>query len=164
MGQVKGQPQTPTPQTNPFTSRGNRIVAVYEGLKGVLVLLAAFGLLSLVHKDVEDVAETLLGRLHVREDGRLYGVILNAASKVTDTNLWMIASAAMFYSGVRFIEAYGLWKQRTWAQWFGLLSGLLYLPWELAALIKHPSALHLAIILINVAIVGYFAWALRKSR
>jgi uncharacterized membrane protein (DUF2068 family) len=143
---------------------GIRTIAVFEALKGAIVLLAAFGLLSLLHRDVASVAETLLGRLHVHPEYRLFGVIVQAASKVTDARLWMLAAAAISYSCVRFVEAYGLWKQRVWAQWFALLSGLLYLPWELLAWIERPTALRAAIIVVNAVIVGYFALAVLRSR
>jgi len=34
-----------------------------------------------------------------------------------------MAISALLYSVVRFIEAYGLWLLRPWAEWFGLLTG-----------------------------------------
>src|SRR2546421_9699862 len=38
---------------------GVRVVALFEALKGALVLIAGFGLLALVHRDLEDLAERL---------------------------------------------------------------------------------------------------------
>jgi uncharacterized membrane protein (DUF2068 family) len=75
----------------------------------------------------------------------------------------MLAAASISYSCVRFVEAYGLWKQRNWAQWFALLSGVLYLPWEILAWIQRPSPLHAAIIAINALIVAYFGFAISRS-
>ncbi len=39
---------------------GVRAVAIVEGVKAALVLLAGFGLLSLIHRDVQDVAEKII--------------------------------------------------------------------------------------------------------
>ena len=150
--------------TSEFIHSGNRVVAFFEAMKGAIVLLAALGLISLLHRDAAHLAESLLVGLHVHPEHRIFGVIVQAASKVTDARLWTLAAAAVCYSCVRFIEAYGLWNQRIWAQWFALLSGLLYLPWELLAWIKRPSTLHAAIILINALIVLYFFLALMRSR
>ncbi len=41
-------------------TKGLHIVALFEGTKGVLVLLAGFGLLSLIHKDVHEIAARLI--------------------------------------------------------------------------------------------------------
>ena len=32
---------------------------------------------------------------------------------------------------VRFVEAFGLWRRKRWAAWFGVLSGGIYVPMEL---------------------------------
>src|SRR5277367_4683916 len=108
-----------------------RTVATFEATKGVLVLALGLGVLSLLHKDVELAAWQLLEHLHINPDRRLSHAFLNAASRMTDSSLWAIAGAAASYAAVRFTEAWGLWNRRVWAEWFALLSGCLYLPWEL---------------------------------
>jgi uncharacterized membrane protein (DUF2068 family) len=155
------KPHTEIPSVN--EAAWTRTIAFFEALKGAVVLLAGCGLLSLLHRDVSGAAETLLDRMHMHPNQRLFGVIVEAASKLTDARLWMLAAAAVSYSCVRFVEAYGLWKQRNWAQWFALLSGVLYLPWEILAWIQRPSPLHAAIIAINGLIVAYFAFAISRS-
>jgi len=44
---------------------GLRAVAVFELLKGLLVLLAGAGALSLIHQNVQGVAEQLVRRSHL---------------------------------------------------------------------------------------------------
>ena len=46
--------------------RGVRLVAVFEALKGALVLGVGLGLLSLVHHDLQAVAERLVRHSHPR--------------------------------------------------------------------------------------------------
>src|SRR3954468_22318579 len=87
---------------------GLRAVAVFEATKGLLVIAAACGLLSLLHKDVADEVARLVNRLHFHSDGDFSLALVRAAGKVTDARLWAIAAAAVAYSTVRFIEAYGL--------------------------------------------------------
>lgn len=137
------------------STAGLRAVALLEAVKGSAVLLLGLGLLALLHKDVEQFAEDLLVHLHISTEHRIGHVVLNAASKMTDARLWGIAAGAAMYAVVRFVEAYGLWHRRVWAEWFAMLSGALYLPWELVKLVEHPSWLHWALILINLTIVLY---------
>lgn len=137
---------------------GLRAVAVFEGAKGLLVVAAACGLLTLLHKDVAHEVAHLLDRMHFNPEGHVSQVFLRAASNVTDAKLWAAAAAAVAYSIVRFIEAYGLWQGRIWAEWFALLSGSMYLPWELYEVIAHFSASHLILFACNLAIVLYLGY------
>jgi uncharacterized membrane protein (DUF2068 family) len=137
------------------SAAGLRAVAVFEAAKGTIVLLLGLGLLALLHKDVESFAEGLLAHLHINPDRRLSHAVLHAASRVTDGQLWGIAAAAVAYTSVRYAEAWGLWHRRVWAEWFALLSGALYLPWEIVKLIERPNLLHGSVFAGNLAIVVY---------
>ena len=44
---------------------GVRAVGVFEAAKGVVVLIAGLGLLSLVHRDAQHAAETIVRHLHL---------------------------------------------------------------------------------------------------
>jgi uncharacterized membrane protein (DUF2068 family) len=141
-----------------------RAVASVEFLKGLVVLLAGFGVLSLVHRDAWDVAESFLEWLHINPDTRYAQVFLSLADKVTDTKLWTVAIVALGYSTLRFFEAYGLWRERAWAEWLALISGAIYLPFEIFELMRRPDGVRLAIFLINLAVVVYMAFLRLQAR
>src|ERR1700689_4481550 len=132
-----------------------RTVAMFEAAKGLIVLLLGLGLLRLVHKNLDEFAEQLIRFLHASPGGRLSNLFVHAADKTTDKGLWALAAAAMIYSLVRFAEAYGLWHAREWAEWFALLSGAMYLPWEAYSLLRHPHPIKWVVLLANLAIVVY---------
>jgi uncharacterized membrane protein (DUF2068 family) len=134
---------------------GLRAVAMFEAAKGGVVLLLGCMVLLLVHRDAEDVAESLLFHLHVNPDRHMAQVVLHAAANITDARLWALAAAAVSYASVRFVEAWGLWHRRVWAEWFALLSGGIYLPWEILKLIEHPDWKHWGVLLINIFILAY---------
>jgi uncharacterized membrane protein (DUF2068 family) len=135
--------------------RALRAVAIFELAKGLAVLLLGFGVVSLVHRDAWDAAENLLRVLHVSPEHHYAQVFLNLADNVTDAKLWAVAAGAAAYSTIRFIEAYGLWHARPWAEWFALVAGALYLPFELYELLRRPSLLHATVLVANLAIVLY---------
>jgi uncharacterized membrane protein (DUF2068 family) len=134
---------------------GLRTVAVIEATKGALVLFLGLGLFSLIHKDLDDVAEHLTDMLRVNPDGKLSNLFFKAADRLTDKTLLVLAIGAMMYSTVRFVEAYGLWHEREWAEWFALLSGCLYLPWEMLSIIRHPHPFKWVLLAINLLVVLY---------
>jgi uncharacterized membrane protein (DUF2068 family) len=75
-------------------SRALRTVAVIEAAKGALILLVGFGLLSLVHHDVQRFAEHLISHSHMNPAARYPRIFLDAASQLTDARLWLMAAGA----------------------------------------------------------------------
>ena len=139
---------------------GIRAIAVFEAAKGAVVLLAGFGLLGLMHGDAQRVAERLVRFTHLNPASRYPRIFLDAATQVTDTQLWLLAAAAATYSTVRAFEAYGLWRGRAWAEWLALVGGGLYVPVEYYHLWQRFTWLRLAILGANLAVVAVMAYAL----
>lgn len=137
-----------------------RTIAVFEAAKGALVLLAGLGLLSLINRDVQDVAERLVRHSHLNPASHYPRIFVDAAARVTNTHLRLLACAAAVYAAVRFVEAYGLWKERRWAEWFALVAGAIYVPVEVYELIHRASWTKGAVLLTNLAIVAYMAYVL----
>jgi len=133
-------------------------VAAFEAAKGLLVMVTGFGLLSLLHHDVQRAAESVVRHLHLNPARHYPRVFLEAAAQVTDARLWLLASGAFAYAVVRGVEAYGLWRARVWAEWFAILSGAIYLPIEIFELTRHASALKMVVLLVNAGIVGYVGY------
>ena len=140
--------------------RGLRTVAILEATKGVLVLLAAFGFFEIIHHniDLDAVAGNLLYFFHVNPNLRISHVVMRLAGRMMDTDVLTVLTIATVYSSLRFIEAYGLWRQRVWAEWLAIVSGAIYLPYELYKLVRRPNAIHWAILLIYIVVVAYIAW------
>jgi uncharacterized membrane protein (DUF2068 family) len=141
-----------------------RAVASVEFLKGLIVLLASLGVLSLVHRDAWDVAESFLEWLHISPDTHYAQVFLNLADQVTDAKLWGVAIGALAYSSLRFLEAYGLWRERAWAEWLALVSGAIYLPFEIYELVRRPDWIRLGILVVNLAVVLYMVFLRMQAR
>jgi uncharacterized membrane protein (DUF2068 family) len=146
------------------TSRaGLRAVASFEAVKGVAVVLLGIVLL-VYHSHAEDLAESLLDHLHIGEDKRIGQMLMHAASQISDARLWMIAGAALSYATVRFVEAWGLWHRRIWAEWFALLSGALYLPLEILKLAQRGTLERVVVFVLNVIIVLYMLFIRIRER
>ena len=140
------------------SGRGVRAVAIFEASKGAIVLLAGMGLLSLIHHDVQGVAEKIVHTLHLDPARRYPRIFIDAATRVGDTHLLILAVLAFTYALVRFIEAYGLWRFKVWAEWFGILSGGVYLPLEVYEIYRHVTIIRVGALLINAVIVAYLLY------
>jgi len=115
-------------------------------------------------KDVWLMAESLLALLHINTDRHFAQVFLDFADRVTDAHLWAAAQVAFGYSALRFTEAYGLWKERAWAEWLALISGTLLLPLEIRELMRGITLLRLSLFLGNMAIVLWMLYLIRQNR
>lgn len=140
--------------------KGLRMVAMLEAAKGILVLLAAFGFAEVIRHNIhlDEVAQNLLYFFHANPNLRLSHVVMRAAGRMMDADVLTVLGIALAYSSLRFLEAYGLWRQRVWAEWLAIVSGAIYLPFELYKLVRRPTPIHWAILLINIGIVVYIAW------
>lgn len=144
---------------NTHLSRGLRTIAFFESLKGVLVLVVGFGLLSLVHHDLQAAAERLVRLSHLNPAHHYPRVFIEASANINDSRLRLLAALAFLYAGVRFIEAYGLWRMKVWAAWLAIVSGAVYLPVEVFELVKHATFMRGGVLLINASIVLYLVYA-----
>ena len=140
-----------------------RAVALFEAAKGALVLLAGFGSLSLIDHDAQRLAEQLVGHLHLNPAKHYPRIFIDAAAHLTDAHLWLVATLAAMYGLVRFVEAYGLWRGRRWAEWFAAISGGIYIPFELYELFKGVTWLALGALVVNVAVVALMINALLRT-
>jgi uncharacterized membrane protein (DUF2068 family) len=144
---------------------GLRGIALFEAGKGLLAVIVAMWLLSLLHKDIQNVAEHLLWFLHrifrLNPDGHLARDIIRGARRVTSGNLHLWIGGTILYSIIRFVEAAGLWLEKQWAEWFALISGCLYIPIEIYELAHHATPIKWVVFATNLLIVAYLAWLLR---
>ena len=141
-----------------------RSIALVEGAKGVVVLLAGLGLLGLVHHDVGAIAQALVREAHLNPASHLPRILLEASGKVDDHRILFLARFALVYAVMRLVEAYGLWYRRPWGPWLGALVGGLYLPFEVRLLIQRLTMLHLLVFLGNLLIVAYLVWQIVLQR
>jgi uncharacterized membrane protein (DUF2068 family) len=144
--------------------RGLRVVAVLEGAKGGLVLVTGFGLLAFIHRDLHSAAEKIVRHLHWNPARHYPRIFLEAAARITDTQLLLLALSAFLYAVVRFVEAFGLWRRKRWAEWFAVLSGGIYIPVELFEVVQRVSWARLTVLSVNLAVVAYLGYELMGAR
>jgi uncharacterized membrane protein (DUF2068 family) len=142
---------------------GLRAVATFEASKGVLALLAGSGLLLFWHPDAQEAADALARHLHLNP-ARLHGGVLGEALHGASAHLRWIALGSLAYASLRFTEAYGLWRERTWAEWFGVVSGLVYVPFDVVEIAHRPGPTSFAMLALNLLIVGVLVRRLALSR
>jgi uncharacterized membrane protein (DUF2068 family) len=141
---------------------GLRTVALFEAVKGTLALFAAGGLFYLIPHDLRRIAIELVGRLHLNAGKSYPNVFVRILEDTSNAQLWVIGGLVVGYALVRFVEAYGLWRSRRWAEWLAAVSGAIYVPFELYELSRGISGIKLAALAANLAVVGFMVLSLRS--
>ena len=131
-----------------------KAVAIFEAVKGATVLLAGMGVLSLANDRVRDFFDEAVAHAYLNPSKHMPHSIVEAALNPTDRELMAYAGAAFLYALMRLAEAFGLWRRQEWAQWFGLSTGLMYIPFELHSLINKPGWLGASLLFVNLLVVA----------
>lgn len=140
--------------------RGLRNVAIIEIVKGVIVLIVALALAALLQRkfDLQDAAYNILEFLSIDPDKKIAAMFMSAAGRAMGMNVVVMLSVSAAYSTLRFIEGYGLWRGRIWAEWLAIVSCSLFLPIEILRLARRATAFNLAFFLTNLLILAYIVY------
>lgn len=137
------------------SSESIKAVAIYEIVKGIGALLGAVGL-WLWHTDMERWLSTATHSWR-QYFGHLLAPQVDSAVEIAQqaSKNWTLFLLLIFaYASLRFIEAYGLWQDKTWAYWFGMVGYGIFIPIELYYLMVSPfDWFKLGILILNVIIV-----------
>lgn len=143
------------PVTAKASSESIKAVAIYEIVKGVSALIAA-GALGLWHKDLDQWLATATETWQ-RYFGQLFALQVESTVELAQkaSKNWTLFLLFIYiYISLRFIEAYGLWQDKTWAYWFSVIGYGIFIPIELYYLIVSPfDWFKLSILLLNIVIV-----------
>jgi uncharacterized membrane protein (DUF2068 family) len=143
---------------------GLRTVAVVEAVKGAAVIALCLVLLTLLHKNLDSVVDHLTEFLRLNPDSRVADWFYDLADRTTGRGIWTAVGVGLVYSAGRFVEAYGLWNELHWAEWFAVISGAVYVPFEVVAVIDHPHWIRFAVLNGNLLVVCYIVWILVENR
>jgi len=99
--------------------------------------------------------------LRVDPDNHIIHRILTKVFSVTPKQLKALSAGTFIYAGLLLTEGIGLLLQQHWAEYFTVITTAGLIPLEIFELYKHPTALKVAILVINILIVWYLVRKIR---
>ncbi|MDR3005164.1 MAG: DUF2127 domain-containing protein [Acidovorax sp.] len=148
----------------PALRQAVRSVAIFEALKGLLAICAMLGLLSLLHHDLHHLAVEWMDHLGLSPHHGVAAWVLQTADRINATPVRTLELVGSAYAAARWLEAWGLWQDKAWGEWLGVLSCGLYLPLEIAHLLHKPSWQAGLVLLVNLGLIAVLALRLRQRR
>jgi uncharacterized membrane protein (DUF2068 family) len=139
-----------------------RLIAVERSLRGVLLVAAGVYLLFHLSTDFGHVAERIIRSIDIDPRQRFFHRIVARLHRLHAHELRIAGIAAICYGTLELVEGVGLWFDQLWAEYLTLIATSLFIPFELYELAIRPSVWKAGGILINMLIVLYLAFALRR--
>jgi len=138
---------------------GLKVIALIKVLRGSIAFAAGIFLFR-VGPTLNDAGKLEMMIADRTQDPTLHW-LLNYLVKIDDAVIYSIGMIALGLAVIRYIEAVGLWFQKRWAEWFALITSLIYVPVELWHLSNGFNLFILFILIVNAAICIYLLRMLR---
>jgi uncharacterized membrane protein (DUF2068 family) len=143
--------------------KGLLLVGLFKLSKAIFFLTVAAGALHLVHKDIQLLVLQLVDVLRLDPESRAVNLLLAKSTVISHHELRRAALFSGMYSGVCLIEGTGLMLEKRWAEYLTVTLTLMGLPWECYELIKGFTWFKVGLMAVNVAVLVYLVWVLRKK-
>jgi len=138
-----------------------RTIAVYKLVKVLLLLLAAYGELRLHDASLSAKLVTWAEARPSGLEHELVARVLQWFSGLSESKIHALRFVTFTYAAVFAVEGIGLWMQKRWAEWLTTIITASLIPVEIWELVHRPNLGKFAVVLANVAIVGYLVWHVR---
>ena len=142
--------------------RGLRLIAAFKLLKGLALLAVGIGALKLLHKDVAAIAEQWINIFQVDPRSHYMRLLLAKLAIVDDRRLKELSVGTFIYSAIFLTEGVGLAAGKRWAEYLTIISTASLLPIEVYELARHAGIGKVVALVINLAVVVYLIWELRR--
>ena len=144
---------------------GLRVIIIWKIVKAVLLYSLGIAAFALVHSDIAHGAARAIVWLGIDAGRPTVQHAIAHLAGLTPRRLSWIGVGMIVYATVNSIEAWGLHRRRTWAEWMTVGLTVALVPIEIYELIKHPSLGKVIALIVNIAIVLYLLrhkWLFRK--
>jgi len=144
--------------------RGLLAIGLFKLAKAIFFFCIGVGAIHLLHKDLEDEVMRLALRLKFDPESRFVSLLLEKVDLIDAHRLRQISVATFGYSALALTEGVGLLLEKVWAEYLTLILTVSFLPWELYELARKPDWFRLSLLLINIAVLWYLIWLLRRKK
>ena len=162
-GQTKVQ-REPRHEGHRAHDRGLLLIGLFKLAKSIFFFCIGMGAIHLLHKDLGDVVMRVAVALKFDPESRFVSLLLNKVDLIDVHRLKLISLGTFAYSVVALTEGVGLVLEKVWAEYLTLALTVSFLPWELYELVRRPNWFRLSLLLINLAVLAYLVWLLRRKK
>jgi uncharacterized membrane protein (DUF2068 family) len=150
------------PPDPPRSRRILRLIALERGIRGVLLIGAGIYLFTHLGTDFGKLADHIMRAIELNPQRPFLHRIVIYLHDLHASEIKVAAAAAIIYGLIELVEGTGLWLDQLWAEYLTVISTSLLLPYEIYELAHNPTWWKAIGIAVNIAIVIYLVYALRR--
>ncbi len=139
------------------------MIAVFKFLKSAALIALGVGAFRLLHRDLCDLSEHWVRALRFDPGSRYVELALAKVVNLHPEQIKKLGLASFLYAGLFLAEGTGLWMQRRWGEWLTVIITSSLVPVEMYEIYRHPSAVKVAVLAVNVGIVAYLIYRIRGA-
>ncbi len=143
---------------------GLLLIGLFKLTKALLSIALGVGALKLLHHDIASVVLHIVDALKIDPESHLIGLLMIKADLISATELRRFSLITFGYAAVCLVEGTGLMLEKRWAEYFTVTLTALALPLECFELYKEFTPPRIALLLVNLAVLGYLIWLIRRDR
>ncbi len=143
---------------------GLLLIGLFKLGKAIFFFCVGIGVIHLLHKDLSDEVMRLATALRFDPESRVVSLLMDKVDLIDAHRLREIGFATFAYSALALTEGIGLLLEKVWAEYLTLILTISFLPWELYELARRPSWFRLGLLAINLAVLWYLVWLLKRKR
>jgi uncharacterized membrane protein (DUF2068 family) len=141
-----------------------RVIAVFKFLKAALLIALSVGAFRLLHRDVGEFAEHWVRQFGLDPGNRWIDRALARVASLRPEQIRKLGLGGLLYAGLFLAEGIGLWPQKRWGEWLTVIITGSLAPLEIYEIYRHPTVVRVAVLVINVAVVGYLIYRIRSTK
>jgi uncharacterized membrane protein (DUF2068 family) len=145
-------------------ARGLLLIGALKLLKALALLALGTSLLSLLHRDVAEAARHWLSAFGLDAHARLAEALVAKVAGLDQQTLRRLGLGSLVYATVFTVEGLGLLLGKSWAEYLTTVVTISFLPIEAYEWLARPSALKALVTLLNVVVVIYLLFEIRRRR
>jgi uncharacterized membrane protein (DUF2068 family) len=140
-----------------------RIIGSLKLLKGLALVAMGVGALSLLHEDAAAHVAGWISALGFDPANHHFTRALTELRLADAGELKEIGVGLLIYAALFLTEGVGLIFRQLWAEYLTIVITTSFIPFEIYELIEHESPIKAAVLVLNVAIVGYLILRVRRD-
>ena len=153
-------------QSHASAARHDRLlpwIAAERGVRAVLLISVGIVLITHPHTDWAGEVRRLASDAGLNPSGNVVRKIIDAIRKVPARETTVFGVIALGYGALEAAESYGLARKRRWGEWLTLVATSILIVPEVWELIRKVTLLKMGALIVNVLVVAYLYWRLRRG-
>jgi uncharacterized membrane protein (DUF2068 family) len=138
-------------------------IGIFKLVKAGTLIALGIAAIKLLHQDAASTVARWLDVVHIDPDNHLIHGLLGQVLAISPEELKAASVGTFLYAALLLTEGTGLLLRKRWGEYLTIVATALLIPLELYEINRRVTAAKIVILAINIAIVAYLVWEVRRS-